>query len=149
MPDRWRLACAVSVGLPPLLLGLLALALLLAAGVGFQPLWPTSTLTLSEAAYLGDDAAVARMVMAGADINARAPVRAGMLEPVAVSLRPLGAALAGGQVTTTKTLVKLGARVESVLALRAACLAHERGDERLLDLLRQAGIVVYREACGP
>jgi hypothetical protein len=52
-------------------------------------------------------------------------------------------------VTTTKTLVKLGARVESVLALRAACLAHERGDERLLDLLRQAGIVVDREACGP
>lgn len=86
-----------ALALPGLALVLASGLWLMAAGVGYDLLFPTpADLTLSEAAVLGDQRRIDRLVRAGHDPNQPAPVRAGLLDDRSHLLTPVDAARLAG-----------------------------------------------------
>jgi hypothetical protein len=106
---------------PASLLALAAL-MLVAAVVGYRPLWATPSTTLAEAARGGDTATVFRMLSAGSDPNLAERVTfEGRAEPGV--LTPLEAAVESRQVEVVQLLMMMGAQASEVDRQRLACLA--------------------------
>jgi hypothetical protein len=122
-PVRLREDTLIRV-LGPAPASLLALAalILLAAVVGYRPLWAIRNTTLAEAARAGDTATVFRMLTAGSDPNLSEPVALeGRSEPAV--LTPLEAAVESRQVEVVQLLMKMGALASESDRQRLACLA--------------------------
>lgn len=109
------------LGTAPVLLLALSVLMLVVA-VAYQPLWANRTVTLSQAAAGADSATVFRMVNAGSDPNAVAPVLLGR-RTEAVMLTPLEAAVESREVDVVQLLLKMGARATESDRQRLACLA--------------------------
>lgn len=101
--------------------------------------------------YLGDQAAVARLLAEGQDPNEPAALRAELRAGPALRLTPLEAALRGaavreGQAEVIRTLLRLGALAEGETGQRA-CLALAAEARATVRLLRRRGIQVDRDWC--
>src|SRR5688500_16395856 len=82
----------VAVGAPAALLAAALAVTLVLAAFGRSPIWPAQQLTLPEAIATVDDAEIVRLMSGGADLDARYPVRAGLLRDQPVEVTPLEAA---------------------------------------------------------
>lgn len=110
------------LGAAPAALLALAALVLLAAVVGYRPLWATPSTGLAEAARGGDTATVFRMLSAGSDPNLAEPVAfEGRVEPGV--LTPLEAAVESRQVEAVQLLMMMGAQASELDRQRLACLA--------------------------
>src|SRR5688572_14966585 len=129
-----------------------SLVLLVAAGVilsaalgGYEPLAGPEDLTLAEAAAIRDEAEVLRLIRAGADPDAPAIVRRGILNDPGYLLTPLEAAVAAGHVEVVQLLVRNGAVIDGRNFPILSCLAQEHGETEILSFLNQrapAGVTV-------
>jgi hypothetical protein len=128
-----RSAVAAWVALPPLAMAAATLAMLGLAALGVHPFWPHQELTVQEAAQTGNDAAVARLFMRGADPNAP-----GLVFGDSRLLTPLEAAVDSRQAHTVKTVLKYGAEIEGDAGRAAVCRAYAHA-EHLLPLLKAEG----------
>ena len=111
------------LGPAPASLLALAVLILLAAVVGYRPLWATRNTTLAEAARGGDTATVFRMLGAGSDPNLAERVVALEGRPEPAVLTPLEAAVESRQVEVVQLLMKTGARASESDRQKLACLA--------------------------
>jgi hypothetical protein len=111
------------VGAGPAVLITISILMLLAATLGYHPLWANGRqVTLAEAAHGGDAATVFRMLSAGSDPNvAEAVPIERRAEPIV--LTPLEAAVESRQVEVVDLLVRMGARASDADRVRLACLA--------------------------
>jgi hypothetical protein len=103
---------------------LLALAglMLLAAVVGYRPLFASRNTTLAEAARGGDTATVFRMLSTGSDPNLAERVALDG-RPERAVLTPLEAAVESRQVEVMQLLMKMGARASESDRQQLACLS--------------------------
>jgi hypothetical protein len=137
---------ALAVGVPPLVLAAATVAVLVLAAFGVHPLWPRNRLTLPEAAITSNDAAIARLVMAGADPNAQDWMR---IDNGERSMTPLEAAIHSREARTLRTMLKLGAALEGDAGRRAVCLARVRAPHLLPILEAHGAPTVDPQACPP
>jgi len=112
---------------PALLWFAAAAAVLLASLAGFRACAVPANLTLAEAAAIRDEAEVLKQVRAGADPNARALVRRGILSDPEYLLTPLEAATAARHVDVVRLLVRTGAALDGVNFPILYCLSVRNG----------------------
>ncbi len=129
---------ARAVALPPVMLGIVTLAMLALAALGMRPLWPSTSLNPSEAIAMGDEARFIRLVRAGGDPNARVVVRAGLRESVDLPMTPLEAAVYTQSEVVLQTVLKYGAVVTGDNARGAICMAYRKAPQ-LLPILKAHG----------
>ena len=137
----------LAVGFPPLLLALAIIAFVTLAAAGIHPLWPSSDWSLPEAAITANDAAIVRLVLAGADPNARSRVRAPLVSGD-IELTPLEAAIGSQEQRTLRTILKYGAALDGDSARNAVCLAHLRAPHLVPILQAHGAPAVDPRACG-
>jgi hypothetical protein len=126
---RRALFTAVVAG--PALFVAASATILVMALLGYQPLWnPGADLTLVEAAYHTDRAAVSRLIDRGADPNAPGPV---IVENRRTIMTPLEAAVIGRDLELMQLLVRRGAVVNDSNRQDLACLASESGDRSIVN----------------
>jgi hypothetical protein len=140
---------AACLGAPPVVVALTMLAMLAVTALGRRPLWPATPLTPSEAVTIGDDAAFARLVAAGADPNAPSSVGPGLREKRVRTLTPLQAAVIRGRVQQLQTVTMFGARVTGEAGRQAVCLAYEESPDLVPALLGRGAPAVVPESCRP
>ena len=96
-------------------------------------------LTLAEAAVLRDHSRLLRLIEAGADPDAQAPVRAGLARRDVPSLTPLEAAIGEHHPETVEFLIGHGAHVDATNVSRLMCFAlQEHQDDTITALSRYA-----------
>jgi hypothetical protein len=105
---RWTVLC---VGLPGTLVIVGLAAWLVASWFGMPPTAAGTSITLSEAAMLADHADVLRLIRQGADPNAPASVREGMIDFGRRTMLPLEAATRSHQPGIMQLLINSGARI--------------------------------------
>ena len=114
-----------------------AAAILLASSVGYRALAAPGDFTLAEAAALRDEADVLRQIGAGADPNARAVIRRGMLSDPEFLMTPLEAAVAARHDLVVGLLLANGARLDHANWPALYCLAQDRDADEIVVLLTQ------------
>ena len=139
--DRRVRIMELAAAAPGLLLLLAAACAFAAALFGEGPLWPTSALTLAEAAALHDDADVLRLIGGGADPNAASAVRPELLTHETIQLAPLEAATGARQARTFQLLLERGATVDDSNWTRLICFASRLEADEIVMILnaRQPG----------
>ncbi|MBM3819286.1 MAG: hypothetical protein FJW14_09775 [Acidimicrobiia bacterium] len=119
----------------PAILGAVALIVLVGGVLQWHPLWKEPELTLSEAAALKDRGTMLRLLRDGADPNARAQVRGGVVDDDELVLTPLEASVATRTPDAMRLLLAHGARLgERELAV-VFCLARQEDAREILDFL--------------
>jgi hypothetical protein len=122
----------------PAAVWLIVVAALVVSGLlSYRPLMTPADLTLPEAAATRDHLEILRQVRAGADVNAPARVRGGLVRPGEYVLSPLQAAVASGQVDTVQFLQHHGARMDATTVAGLICLATLQEDEEMAAYLRE------------
>jgi len=107
----------------------------LGAAVG-RDLWPTDDVNLSEAVATRNNAEALRLIVHGADPNAPARVREGLLtNGYEVALTPVEAAVAAQRADSLRMLLANGARVDPHELLVLRCLERARSDSGVRELL--------------
>ena len=94
---------------PPVLVAAVGVVLIVLGWFGSNPFWPTTTLTMSEAAALRDQAAIVLLVEQGANPNVKYPVRAGLLGDGDTYATPMEAAIYEDRSEIVRLLVSRGA----------------------------------------
>jgi hypothetical protein len=131
-----RLWLLLALAGPGLVLLTAAAVTLAAAALGVaEPFAAPADLTLAEAAAIGDDADVLRQIRAGADPDAPAIVRRGMVSDTEFLLTPLEAATANAHAETIDLLVRSGAALDHDTARVLICLAQDKGEADIAALL--------------
>jgi hypothetical protein len=132
-------AAAFALAAPGCVVAAASVVALLMAAVGRYPMWPHQNVNLAEAAGVGDEAEVSRLIENGTDPNARYPVRGGLIFAVPVQLTPLEAATAADDDRMVTRLLLEGAHVDARTWSYLRCIAGGADVPRLLDELRPAG----------
>jgi len=117
----------LAVAVPGAVLLAIAVAHLAGVALGHDRMWPTETLTLSEAAALRDEAEVLLLIGRGADPNAPGVVRRDFLRGTEDVLTPLEAAVGARREQMIELLLQLGATLDAPTWTRLTCFA-ERHD---------------------
>lgn len=126
---RDTVGVGAAVFAAPALLGLLVAAFLLGNLVGWDPLWPTGTVTLSEAVALRDSATALDLIGRQHDPNASYPVRDGLLKSDVVHVTPLEAAVSTRETAVVQLLIDHGATLDDATRLRLTCFARQERAE--------------------
>jgi len=126
---------AASVCAIPLLLGIAAVFILGDAPAGGDPFWHEPQLTMSEAAALKDRATMQRLLWSGADPNAPASVRTGILKYYDIVVTPLEASVGTRTPTAMEFLLSHGARMDRRERDVITCLATEDDANEILEYL--------------
>jgi hypothetical protein len=106
---------------------------LAAAGVEWRA--TPEPLTLSEAAALGDDAEVMRLVRQGVDPNAQARIRPDLLRSSEYLMTPLEAAIGAEERSTAVLLLEIGAVIHEGNYPALLCFARVKGDAETIALI--------------
>lgn len=130
----------IALAAPAVLWLAVAAAVLVAVLAGFRALAAPADLTLPEAAALRDQAEVLRLIGRGADPNAAASIRRGMLRGNEVRMTPLEAAVEARHLEVVQLLVRHGADVDAANVPVLLCLARS---------VRAAEIVAFLERQQP
>ena len=128
---------ATSVLAAPALLAIASGIVVVGALVGWEPLWSEPRLNLAEAAALNDRGTIQRLIAAGADPNAPAPVRPPILKSHEVVVTPLEAAVGTRTPTTIEFLLARGARMDSDERAVMFCLAMKDDAQEIIDFLEK------------
>lgn len=139
---------AACLAAPPVALALTVAVMLVATALGWRPLWPRTPLTPAEAVLIGDSAAFARQVAAGADPNGRSSTGPRLGRHPARNVTPLEAAVIRGREQELKTVMRMGATITGHAGRRAVCLAYEESPELVPVLWQYGAPKVGPEACG-
>lgn len=123
----------------PAVLGGIAAVVVVGALFGWHPLWSEPDLTLAEAAALKDRGTMRRLLLDGADPNARERVRAGILKDDELLLTPLEASVGTRTPDALRLLLAHGARFGESERAVVFCLATKDEAREILDLLRDGG----------
>jgi hypothetical protein len=126
----------VAVAAAPVLLIVLAAAVLTAALFGYQPLWPDAAPTLSEAIVVRDLGALSRALEARPDMQRRYSVRAGMVTDRDLELTPFEAVIAAKRDDVMSFLAARGIVPVPAEVRRLRCLA---AASEAADVLRLLG----------
>ena len=139
--DRRIQMMELAAAAPGVLLLIAAAGALAAALFGAGPLWPTSALTLAEAAALHDDADVLRLIGGGLDPNAASAVRPELITHERITLTPLEAATGARDARTFQLLLERGATVDDSNWTRLICFASRLEADEIVMILnaRQPG----------
>jgi hypothetical protein len=132
---------------PPVALALATAGMLIASMLGLRLVWPRTPLSPAEAVTVGDDAALVRLVAAGADPDARSTVGPGLRRDTRETMTPLEAAVVRGREQQLKTVWMMGATVTGEPGRAAVCLAYEHSPELVPALWRYGAPRVAPEAC--
>ncbi len=115
----------LEVLVAPAVLGL-SIAVLLVGGLfGWNPLWPTADMTVSEAIVLTDRATALYLIEHGRDPNRRYHVREGFLRETPAELTPLEAAVSTRETYMVEFLLDRGAVVNETNRRVLVCCARE------------------------
>jgi len=128
-PPLWL---GLAVFLPGAFAALTALVWLLSAATGVPTAASSRVLTLPEAMAIASHADVARLLRAGADPNAPASVRAGLVRNREVTATPLEAATAAIRTGPLEMLADAGAVIDERNYGRLWCSATARGNQDML-----------------
>jgi hypothetical protein len=112
-----------ALALPALAWLAAATVVLAAVLLGYRALAAPADLTITEAAVLSDEAELLRQIRHGANPNADASMRRGMLGDQDYIMTPLEAAIAGRHAEVVQLLVDNGATLASNNFPRLLCLA--------------------------
>ena len=120
----------------PALIWIAAATLVLAGTLfGYRALAAPANVTMAEAAVLRDEAELLRQIRHGADPDAVAPIRRGMLSDQDYILTPLEAAIAARHAGVVQVLVENGARLDAENFPRLLCLARLSDATEIIALL--------------
>jgi len=121
----------------PALLTLAAVVVVVGALAGWEPLWNEPTLNLAEAAALNDRGTIQRLIAAGADPNAPAPVRPPILKSQEIVVTPLEAAVGTRTPTTIEFLLARGAGMDARERAVMLCLAMKDEAREIVDFFEK------------
>ena len=124
---------ATAVLAVPALLTFAAIVVVIGALVGWEPLWSEPSLNLAEAAALNDRGTIQRLIAAGVDPNAPAPVRPPILKSQEIVVTPLEAAVGTRTPTTIEFLLARGARMDTRERAVMLCLAMKDEAHEIVD----------------
>jgi hypothetical protein len=131
---------ATAVAAIPALLGVLALLVLTASLVSWEPFWSEPSLTMAEAAALNDRATIQRLIWNGSDPNAPARVRTPILKSTEIVVTPLEASVGTRTPTTLQFLLARGARMDSHERDVIFCLAAKDEAQEIIEFLQKDGV---------
>jgi len=129
---------ALAFALPLVPVFALAVAIPLLAAAGQHPFWSDGEITLSEAAALKGDATVIWAIRRGADPNAAARVRPGVLKSDEVFVTPGEAAVASNRSGMLRLLVAEGLRLDPVTRRSLLCFARRMQAKEAIAYLEEA-----------
>ena len=127
----------VAVASPAFLWVVFCVVWLAAAAAGVPGAFDSRTMTLTEATAIASHADVARLLQRGADPNAPAHLRAGIVRNRELVMTPLEAATGAIRTGPVQMLVDRGAAIDQTTfpVLWCAAVAHRNGD--MLAFLRE------------
>jgi hypothetical protein len=132
MPRARNRAAALGVALPGVVVtALFAISGAAALVTGKPLIWPQTELTLAEAVGLRDQGEAVRLMMLGADPNARYDVRDVFRDDELVALTPLEAAVITREDYMLELMIAYGARIDERNAGTLQCLAKAVGAEAI------------------
>jgi hypothetical protein len=136
--EPWLAVAAIAAG--PLVV-LAAIVLTLGGwAVGRMPWWPVPEVTLPEAVAMSDSGEALRLLRGGADPDAVATVRAGVITSETLALRPLEAAVVIRRAQMVDLLLREGAAVsEGPWRDSLICRAAAEGADDVVALLLVTG----------
>ena len=100
---------ALLVAAPAVVLAAIGIVLIVLGWLGRNPFWPTTTVTMAEAAALRDQAAIVLLVEQGANPDVKYAVRAGLLGDRDTYATPMEAAIHEDRSEIVRLLVSSGA----------------------------------------
>ena len=122
-PENRIAPLELALALPVLIWIAAATLVLVGTLCGYRALAAPSDLTMAEAAVLRDGAELLRQMRHGADPNAAAPIRRGILSDRDYILTPLEAAIAARHAEVVQLLVENGTTLDLQDLPRLLCLA--------------------------
>ena len=114
---------AGPVFLIPLLFSAAVVVLLAGSVVGWNPLWPEGSATLSEVVALRDMPGALALIAEGHDPNGVYAVRKDLLTSRDLQITPLQAAVSTREPSVVQTLLDNGARLDDASRVAIICLA--------------------------
>jgi hypothetical protein len=131
--STWPRLAGWAAVLPALVLALLSAAW--NAGVPGGGLWPPDTVNLPEAIATRNSGEVLRLIALGADLNAAAPVRAGLLVEEDVLVTPVEAAIIVRRGEMLKLLLMYGAMIPEAALPALRCYEYAWPDREVQEML--------------
>jgi hypothetical protein len=99
------------IAVPPVAVGIAAIVLTVLGRFGMNPFWPSTPVTLSEAAALRDQSTLVVMLEEGADPDRAYPIRAGLIDDEPLVLTPMEGAIHEDRSEIAHLLLKHGVTV--------------------------------------
>ena len=116
--------------------GMVGAFVVLAAATGYRPFAAPGDLTLPEVAGLRDLLAIEGQIRRGADPNARARVRPGIIRSTPLEVTPLEAAVGIRRLDVVQLLVRHGARIDAGNGPVLRCFAERERAADIVEYLR-------------
>ena len=126
-----------AIAIPLVALVVVTAGILLLGLVGANPFWSVVPVSLPEAAASRDRGELVRLLEAGGDPAARAPVRAGMLDERALELTPAEAAVMADRAEMLRILFAHGLAADAEAVGNWLCLATRVGAREAPAYLRE------------
>jgi hypothetical protein len=128
-PLAWFLFAA------PAVLGAVTALLLIGSVFGWNPLWTTEGVTLSELVAVRDIVGIRNMIANGADPTAKYVVREELVKSNAVELTPLEAAITTRERFVVEELLRHVPALDDAERRRLVCFARSSDAPQLADML--------------
>jgi hypothetical protein len=126
-----------AVAIPAAAWALFCMVWLLLAALGVPAGVDGRSMNLTEAAAVASHADAARLLGAGADPNARARLRAGLVKNAEMMMTPLEAATGAIRTGPVQMLVDHGATIDQANYAVLWCGAKARSNQEMLEFLRR------------
>jgi hypothetical protein len=122
--------------------------IVIASAAGYSLFEGPGDLSLAEAAALRDHSEVLRLIQGGANPDAEARVRPGLMRRDVPRLTPLEAAIGEHHPETVEFLIGHGARVDRTNLPRLICFALQEHQDEAVNSLTSRALAVAPPDCG-